>query len=70
MSIHNEISQDLISVGVLVVKDPGARPIPADFLKDGVVQCKSPARAAGGAALEVSRGNTFDLTRNGVLFTI
>ena len=47
-------------------------PIPAAFLRDGVVRCKSPAKATHrhGVPLEVSRGNTFDVTRDGVLFSI
>ena len=47
-------------------------PIPAAFLRDGVVRCKSPAKATHrhGVPLEVSRGNTFDVTRNNVIFDI
>ena len=45
-------------------------PIPAEFFKEGVVQCKSPARGPGAVPLEVSRGNTFDWSRNEVKFTV
>ena len=47
-------------------------PIPAAFLRDGIVRCKSPAKAThkNGVPLEVSRGNTFDVTRNNVIFDI
>ena len=47
-------------------------PIPAAFLRDGVVRCKSPAKATHrhGVPLAGSRGNTFDVTRDGVLFSI
>ena len=47
-------------------------PIPAAFLRDGIVRCKSPAKAThkNGVPLEVSRGNTFDVTRNNIIFDI
>jgi len=45
-------------------------PIPAEFMQEGVVQCKSPAKRGGVLPLEVSRGNTFDWSRNNVGFTV
>ena len=45
-------------------------PIPAEFLRDGAVQCKSPARGTGQIPVEISRGNTFDFSRNNVLFSV
>ena len=45
-------------------------PIPAEYASEGMVQCKSPAKAAMNVPLEVSRGNTFDMTRNSVMFSI
>uniref|UniRef100_A0A7R9T9E4 IPT/TIG domain-containing protein n=1 Tax=Micromonas pusilla TaxID=38833 RepID=A0A7R9T9E4_MICPS len=46
-------------------------PIPAEYRAENIVRCKSPAKATNMAVpLEVSRGNTFDLTRNNVIFSI
>lgn len=45
-------------------------PIPAEFYKEGVVLCKSPAQGSGRVPVEVSRGNTFDWSRNNVVFTV
>ena len=46
-------------------------PIPAEYHAENIVRCKSPAKATNMAVpLEVSRGNTFDLTRNNVIFSI
>ena len=45
-------------------------PIPAEFFKEGVVLCKSPAQGTGIVPLEISRGNTFDWSRNNVVFSV
>ena len=45
-------------------------PIPAEFFKEGVVLCKSPAQRAGIVPLEISRGNTFDWSRNNIVFSV
>ena len=45
-------------------------PIRAEYADEGTVRCKSPAKASNDVALEVARGNTFDLSRNSVMFSI
>ena len=45
-------------------------PIRAEYADEGTVRCKSPAKASNDVPLEVARGNTFDLSRNSVMFSI
>ena len=46
-------------------------PIPAEYASEGAVRCKSPAKAtASRIPVEVSRGNTLDLTTDAVLFSV
>jgi hypothetical protein len=46
-------------------------PIPAEYASEGAVRCKSPAKAtASKIPVEVSRGNTVDLTTDAVLFSV